>query len=270
MRTGRYLTPVSLTVGAVCTILYLIASVMGQAGTSAGMIMFGAYYKPFILAGEYWRLLSVGIVHASIWHLMMNMMSLYALGTALERSLGGRRYFLILFGSVLGSSLFLFAAQGNVLAVGLSGGLYGLMAAYFILVARAGGLAMPKVRTAMLSTLAINLLINFMPGVSWMAHLGGAVTGALLTGILCPDLRDASRQKHYTITAVILAVSLAGLSWRNAYIPENQTYILTDYQVLTAEKQYLPSSYISHMAEKLDAIYGSGTMLEDAVAQQEA
>lgn len=146
------------------------------------MILFGAYYKPFILAGEYWRFLTVGFVHANIWHLLMNMMSLYALGRALEPIMKRWKYMVLLLGSTVGSAVFLFVVQGNVLAVGISGGQpSGLMTTYFILLYRTGGLKDSRIRRIMISTLVMNLLINFMPGVSWVAHLGGTIAGFFLT-----------------------------------------------------------------------------------------
>ena len=32
-------------------------------------------------------------------------------------------------------------------------------------------------------TLAMNAAINFMPGIAWQAHMGGAITGLILTQI---------------------------------------------------------------------------------------
>ena len=32
-------------------------------------------------------------------------------------------------------------------------------------------------------TLVLNLFINFMPGIAWQAHVGGAVTGMILTEV---------------------------------------------------------------------------------------
>ena len=55
----------TLTVGLVCLLVYVVQLVNGYADNTEGMILFGAYYKPFILAGEYWRLLTVGFHAAS-------------------------------------------------------------------------------------------------------------------------------------------------------------------------------------------------------------
>lgn len=266
----RRVPVVTCIIGILCVIVYAVQAATGQADTVNGMILFGGYYKPFIIAGEYWRFLTVGFVHANVWHLLINMMSLYALGISLEFSMKRWKYLVILLGSVTGSSIFLFITQGNVLAVGLSGGLYGLMMTYFILIYRAGGLKIPRVRNVLLSTLVMNLLINFMPGVSWMAHLGGTITGFLLSEILIKSPDQKVKQKDYIIASAALVVCMGWMMTRSSTIPQEQMYILTDYQVLTEEKKYLPQSYIEHLAEKLDNIYNSGTILQDAVSDKEA
>lgn len=260
---------VTVGIGALCILVYFVQSILGYADNTEGMILFGAYYKPFILAGEYWRFLTVGFVHANIWHLMINLMSLYALGTALEIGMKRWKYTLVFLGSILGGSLFLFAAQGNTVAVGLSAGLYGLMAAYVILIVRAGGWQVKRVRNALLSTLAINLLINFMPGVSWIAHMGGAVTGTLLTGVLCIDSSNQRKQRSYAAASIVLLLSTCWMAVNNAYIRESEIYLLSDYRVLMAEKKYVPASYVNGMAKKLDAVYGVDDILEDAITNEE-
>ncbi|MCH3962594.1 MAG: rhomboid family intramembrane serine protease [Solobacterium sp.] len=260
----------TICISAICVFVFLMQMLAGYANDTEGMILFGAYYKPFILAGEWWRFLTVGFVHASVWHLMINIMSLYSLGMALEEGLGRWKFLTILLCSVIGGSAFLFACQGNTIAVGLSAGLYGLIAAYIILIYRMGGMRIPRIRNALMSTIVINLLINFMPGVSWIAHLGGAVTGAVLTGILVKDPVNEKKKQPYWFAAAALVLCLGYLSYQNAYIPSNQIYILSDYHILSAEKNVLPSSYINGMAKKLDNIYGSGSVLQDALVQKEA
>lgn len=266
----RRLPYVTIIIGIICVGVYLIQWINGYADNSEGMILFGAYYKPFILAGEWWRLITVGFVHANVWHLMINMMSLYALGTALEPIMPKWKYLVILIGSVIGGSAFLLATPGNSVAVGLSGGLYGLMMTYTIIMIRAGGWKIPRVRYALLSTLMINFLINFMPGVSWIAHLGGAVTGFLLTGVLYAERQTKQIQRNYAAAGAALLLCVCVLCGKNAEIPNDQVYLLSDYHILMAEKKVLPEAYIKHMAYRLDTIYGSGTILQDAIGQKEA
>ena len=55
-------------------------------------IFLGAYYKPFIIAGEFWRFLTAGFVHIDLWHILMNMLALRNLGMFMEKITGRWRY----------------------------------------------------------------------------------------------------------------------------------------------------------------------------------
>lgn len=138
----------------------------------------GCYDKDRILSGQVWRLLTVGFTHIEGWHIAVNLYSLYAL-SALEDLYGHLWFALILFGSVVGGSLLEFALSKTRYSVGLSGGLYGLMFSYALLVWTFGG-----DMKNLLITLAVNLAINFAPGIAWQAHIGGGLTGLALTGLM--------------------------------------------------------------------------------------
>lgn len=266
----RKLPIVTVVITVICIVNFIAQYALGYGNNTEGMILFGAYYKPFIIAGEWWRLLTVGFVHASIWHLLMNMMALYSLGQALETMLGKGKFLLILFGSVLGGSVFLFASQGNTVTVGLSAGLYGLIVTYVMIVYRMGGFKIPRVRNSVITTIAINLMINFIPGVSWVAHMGGAITGFVLTGLFVKNPNGVTNRNPYAFAVTAFVISLGYLSYTNCYIPSNQVYLLSDYRILTAERQFLPESYIEGMAKRLDNIYGSDSVLQDAINQKGA
>ena len=223
-------------------------------------ILFGAYYKAFIAAGEWWRFLTVGFVHVSFLHLMMNMLSLHALGRALEPSMKTAGFLILLFGSVIGGSVFLFCTSGNTVGVGLSGGLYGLLAAYIYLMSIAGAMKIPQVRSGVYRTVLMNLLINFMPGVAWRAHFGGAVTGLLLIMILSRrNVMDDLKRNSIIAFCILLLVSAAAVK-KNAYINRSERYLRTDINLLRCESSLGMTSYAADMAKNLDRIYDSSEL----------
>ena len=222
-------------------------------------ILCGAYYKPMILAGEWWRFLTAGFVHAGLMHLLANSMSLMMLGGGLERVIGMRKFYTILFASVLGSSAFIFAADGNVVAMGLSGGLYGLLACYTYLLIRSGAFRNPAVRRSILPMYAVNILINLMPGVSVSGHLGGFFTGFLLSGILC--VPEESSKRHFALASVLLAAALAWMCIRNASVPTDSIYPGSDLRVLGQEKKMGFENHAYRIAGHLDDIYGTDGMM---------
>lgn len=248
----------------ICILVFFFLHSLGMENDTEAAIIAGAYYKPFILAGEWWRLLTTGFVHVSIAHILMNSLSLWSLGNILEPYLGKKKYLIILLCSVIGGSLFLFAAGDNTVAVGLSGGLYGLLACYTYLVVIRGGWQVPSVRSSLINTYIINLLINFVPGIAWQAHLGGFVTGLILSAVLEKNEKTEGFRKHFVIAGLLFALSLGFGSYRNAYIPETQRYTGTDARVLQFYEKAGFSSHAEHMVKKLGKIYaitGNGSSL---------
>jgi rhomboid protease GluP len=265
MKTRRPLPKVSAGIAAVCIAVFALIHLSGFSGSDTeAAILYGAYYKPFILAGEWWRLLSVGLVHVQLLHLMMNLFALYSLGMFMEQAYGRARYSIILAGSVLSGSLFLFILTGNTVAVGLSGGLYGLMAGEIYFIARSGAFQLPGVRNSILETVMINLGINFMPGVAWQAHVGGAVAGLLLAAILDPSPNPAADlfRRNSRIALIALCIAIVPLTVRNASIPSEERYLGTDARILAYESQHGLSGHAQKMAEKLDTLYGTDVLSE--------
>lgn len=174
--------PVTIAVCVICLIIFAIIR-LGKGGADRSALLkravaCGCYDRVRIRKGQWWRIFTVGFTHIQGWHIAVNLYSLYAM-SSLEEAYGHLWFALILFGSVAGGSLLEFALSKGRYSVGLSGGLYGLMFSYALLVWTYGG----NLKSLMV-TLAINLAINFAPGIAWQAHIGGALTGLVLTEVM--------------------------------------------------------------------------------------
>jgi len=134
-----------------------------------------------VFAGEWWRIFTVVLTHASWLHIGMNMLVLFQLGNIVEHFYGISRYAIILLLSTLfasGASLWLDPA--NSPSVGASGMIFGLFGAILI-----AGKKMPVNYKEIVGWLVINLIIGFsVPNVDWHAHLGGLLGGALAAFLL--------------------------------------------------------------------------------------
>lgn len=170
---------VSYAAIAVCVIMYILINRSNYPVDAA--VKYGALMPLRVKRGEYWRLLTAGFLHIQIWHLVMNMLSLYNL-SSLELVFGHGLFAVILLASIIGGNLLSFLLEGNdtTLTLGISGGLYGLLAGYLVYLFKLGLLADPSVRFSLLRVLGINLLINFMPNVSRMGHAGGFLSGFVI------------------------------------------------------------------------------------------
>lgn len=126
---------------------------------------------------QWWRLVASGFLHLSVTHILLNMLALYFIGIGLERVLGAWRYLALYFLSLLGgSACIMLFADVNSAAAGASGAIFGLMGALLVTLKR---LKLDMRQAGII--IAINLIATFaIPGISWQAHVGGLVVGALV------------------------------------------------------------------------------------------
>ncbi|MDO9397293.1 MAG: rhomboid family intramembrane serine protease [Herbiconiux sp.] len=206
--TGQGAPVVTYAIIAVCVVVFLLQSIPGL-GVTAALQFAPVYIMPGTGIGfEPWRMLTSAFTHGSILHLLFNMYTLFVFGSSLERMLGRGRYIALYAISGFGGSVAV-ALIGNPLqpVVGASGAIFGLMGAYFIINRHLGGNSVQ-----LLVLVAINLAYGFIvPGISWQAHVGGLVAGAVLALVYVRTRRV--RQKNLQIGLVVLvAVGLVALS----------------------------------------------------------
>ncbi|MGZ4679984.1 MAG: rhomboid family intramembrane serine protease [Ilumatobacteraceae bacterium] len=158
-------------------------------------------------AGDYYRLVTSGFLHFSVFHIGMNMLLLFQLGQLLEPAIGRVRFGLLYFASLLGGSLGALMLQPNGLTGGASGAVFGLMAAAAIGMHRRG---INVFRTGIGTILVLNLVITFtLPGISVGGHLGGAIAGAICGFvILAPSHLALPAWASYITPIAIVVVSV--------------------------------------------------------------
>jgi membrane associated rhomboid family serine protease len=161
-----------------------------------------------VVTGEYYRLLTAAFLHAGVFHLAMNMFALATLGPTLESALGRSRFLALYMLSALGGSTlsYLLSAPAT-LGVGASGAIFGLFAAYYVVVRRLGG------ETRQIATLlVINLVITFtIPIIDEKAHIGGLLTGVLVAAALVYVPRGPRRTTLQAAACAVVLVVLVGL-----------------------------------------------------------
>ena len=142
----------------------------------------GGLWLPGVADGAVWKLLSSGFTHLAIVHLLFNMVVLGMLGPQLDRILGTWRFLTLYVAAILGGSVFaLVLSDPTTFTVGASGGLFGLMGGLLVIAL----MRRADARTIMV-WIGINVVFTFVGGgsISWQAHLGGLLTGALTTFVL--------------------------------------------------------------------------------------
>lgn len=202
---------VSLILGLINVVAFVatVATAPGGLTANTGSKLFDELeLVPLRVAvdSEYWRLLGSAFLHIGLLHLAGNMLALAIVGPALERVFGWWRFLAIYFVGALGGAVavYLFGSPYGAVA-GASGAIYGLFAATLIVVRKLGLDA-----RFMVLAVVLNFAVSFAPGISLLGHLGGFISGGLLTlaMVYAPKASRTPLQIMAIGTLVAIIVSL--------------------------------------------------------------
>lgn len=210
MKENNKKNRITMAVGFICIALYFLAKLLTNITNDeiTSAIVLGAYYKMNVVgAFEYWRLLTAGFMHVDVLHLLCNMMAFMNLGNMIEHQLTKRQYIFALCLSIIVGNLFVLIGDGNVVGVGISGGLFGLFGILTVMLFEKGAFKNQRILSSFMTTLLINACISMLPSVSMLAHLGGFITGIVL-GICYSDHKwFKSLKKHVAIAFAMVLVA---------------------------------------------------------------
>jgi membrane associated rhomboid family serine protease len=216
VRTVRSLpaTPVvTQALIAVNAVVFLAEAGAGASlGGGGGGVVFndGALYGPLIAhQHEYWRIVTSGFLHAGLFHILVNMLSMYFLGRVLEPAIGRLNFAAVYFASLLAGSFGALLFEPLAPTVGASTAIFGIFGA-LIVVARSRGI--PLWQSGLGPILLVNLIFSVLYSrISIGGHLGGLVAG-LITGALVVELAERRHQHWLAVAgcAAVAALSVAG------------------------------------------------------------
>lgn len=137
----------------------------------------GALYGPAVAAGDWWRPITAGFLHLSVFHIGFNMFLLWQLGMLLEPAVKRWGYSALYLMSLLGGSFLVLLLDNDAVTVGASGAVFGLMGATFVAMRSRG---INPFQTGIGPLILINLLLTFsVPNISIGGHVGGLLAGGL-------------------------------------------------------------------------------------------
>ncbi|MFG2599645.1 rhomboid family intramembrane serine protease [Streptomyces sp. NPDC048462] len=143
-----------------------------------------------VVGGEWYRLLTGAFLHLppgdsalgpvpfGVLHIAFNMYALWNLGRVVEEQLGRVRFLALYLLSALGGSVLVYLIAPLDTAVGASGAVFGLAAAFYVISRRLGRdmRAVNRFLAGFLVWMVVSAGFT-----SWQGHLGGLLTGALVT-----------------------------------------------------------------------------------------
>jgi membrane associated rhomboid family serine protease len=164
---------------------------------------------------EYWRLVTSGFLHDGIFHILINMFSLYFVGVALEPGIGRRNFGFVYGASLLAGSFGALLFSPGIPTIGASGAIFGIFGA-LIIVARARGISIWQ--SGLGFVLLLNLFLSVsVRGIALGGHIGGLVAG-LICGWLVVELGERRRMPKAAqagcvlvgVLSVVGAIAVAG------------------------------------------------------------
>ncbi|WP_406389384.1 rhomboid family intramembrane serine protease [Streptomyces sp. NBC_00887] len=173
--------------------------------------------------GEWYRLLTGAFLHLppdtsfGVMHLVFNMFALWNLGRVVEGHLGRARYLALYLLSAVGGSVLVYLVSPENTTVGASGAVFGLAASFYVINRRLRSdmHAVNRFMAGFLLWMVISAAFT-----SWEGHLGGLLTGGLVTYGLAyapAKLRTSAMQLAggvvlVALLAVVVALRTASLT----------------------------------------------------------
>ncbi len=171
---------------------YLFRSFTLQTNT---LVLLGGLVPSYISNfHQYYRLITPMFLHGGLIHFLLNSYFLYVIGRFVEDLLGRKNFLLIYVLSGLGSSLLIWGMYelnigDNVVTIGASGALYGLMGALLILTYKRPTLFNPYGIRSIRQLVIINVVITLISAssggnISLFGHAGGLIAGIMIIYII--------------------------------------------------------------------------------------
>jgi len=221
-RRMRRVPVATLVIIGVLVAVFVLELASGALESEQAIIAMGALARRRVAAGEYWRMVSATLLHGGPDHLVGNAIALFILGMICEHGFG-RGQFLQLYAlsGLGGSAVSLLTSAGP--SVGASGAIFGLQGAAIVLFRQHRERLLMRDRRIgfvllvwALYTIGAGLAT---PLVDNGAHIGGALTGALVArrlhpvvlSPLAPEQAASLRRRLWLVGALVAYTAIGWL-----------------------------------------------------------
>lgn len=202
------------------SIIILIINVvffLGQYLSHDLLTTAGIEFGPAVLAGQWWRLVTAGFLHAGILHIAMNSYSLWILVTETEYFYGSSRLAVAYVVSTITGFMLAAIMTPHATVLGASCAAFGLIGTMLALGFRNRTEPLAQaVRSQYGTWLVYGIVMSLWGSVSLAGHIGGFI-GGLLVGFVAglPGLPGTQREIFWKLAA-IASIALVAFSWLEA------------------------------------------------------
>lgn len=181
----------------------------------------GGQYWPWVVKhGEWWRCITYAFTHGGLIHIGFNMVVLYQVGPLLETEIGWRRLLVVYLATAIMATVAGYFWHPATVVIGASGAIFGLIGFSVSFYHRVGGGIGIQRRNFMFQWAVMAFVFGFIVGADNAAHLGGAVSGALLGWFIPIGVRAQRKTEtlfkifaYIGVLATIVSIIFIPISW---------------------------------------------------------
>lgn len=198
------------------------------------LFLLGGKISFLIASGQWWRLVTPALLHASLLHLGFNMYALFSLGPALESNYGHGRFLALYLISAIGGNVASYLMSLNP-SIGASTAIFGLVAAEAVFIfqnRKIFGERARSILTNLVMIIGLNLTLGLTSSsIDNWGHIGGLLAGFAFAWFAGPKMdvlftgegtaRLVNRRSStfaWAAGAVLLALFIALTVWRSSII----------------------------------------------------
>ena len=231
-----------------CAAIFFLQVALGAFSPGSGpyIVHYFGLVPIFVLHGMIWQLVTYSFLHASLMHLLVNMLTLWMFGSQQEQDWGPRQFLEFYLFCVVGSALTTIAVAYSPLpgvtpataTIGASGGIYGCLIAFGMLYGDREIFMFPlpfsmKAKYMVAIIIFVVVIATFQPsqgGIANFAHLGGLFFGFLYI-------------KFLPRRGLVFALSERYFSMRNDYYRAKRRRAARKFQVYMRDHGDVPGRF---------------------------
>ena len=174
-------TPITYTLILINIVIWLCMILYLNRFSDVKLLEVGGLVHFNVVHGEWYRLISSMFLHFNFEHILMNMLSLFIFGKIVESIIGSWRMLIIYIISGLYGNFVSLSFNTTTISVGASGAIFGLIGSIFVIMYLSKNFNKKMIGQLLIALVVLIVFSLFMSIINIMAHLGGFISGVLIT-----------------------------------------------------------------------------------------
>lgn len=174
-------TPITYTLILINIVIWLCMILYLNRFSDVKLLEVGGLVHFNVVHGEWYRLISSMFLHFNFEHILMNMLSLFIFGKIVESIIGSWRMLIIYIISGLYGNFVSLSFNTTTISVGASGAIFGLIGSIFVIMYLSKNFNKKMIGQLLIALVVLIVFSLFMSNINITAHLGGFISGVLIT-----------------------------------------------------------------------------------------